>query len=174
VTSAQLTAPSGLFWTVHNRTWTESNQHLQNTSFSSRTSSVGVPYLVNVFEKGDEAIPDYETAVQKYGGWDPNLNVYAARVGEIIDIILVNEPNGLNVGFDVHPWHIHGDHVYDMGSGPGTYNATANEEKLRNYKPILRDTSFLYKYTPGEEVGTNKNYTSQGWRAWRLRVANPG
>lgn len=174
LSSAQLIAPSGLFESVQNRTWTESNQHLGNTSFDDRSPSVGVPWLVDVYQRGEEAIPDYETAVQNYGGWDPNLNVYVARVGEVIDIVMTNQPDGLQVGFDIHPWHIHGDHVYDLGSGPGEYNATANEERLRGYNPVLRDTTMLYKYTTSHFVGENKNYTNQGWRAWRLKVQNPG
>ena len=174
LSAAQLAAPSGLFQSADNRTWTETDEHLENTSFSDRTPSVGVPYLVDVYQRGEDAIPDYETAVQNYGGWDPELNVYAARVGEVIDIILIDEPDGLPGGFDIHPWHIHGDHVYDLGSGPGAYNATANEERLRGYSPVLRDTTILYKYTTTDDVGENKNYTSQGWRAWRLRVQNAG
>ena len=174
LTSAQLLAQSGVFWSVNNRTWTESNEHLGNTSYSTTKPNVGTPYLVSIFEYGEQAIPDYNTAVQNYGGWDPTLNVYAAKVGEIIDIILVNEPNGMSGGFDAHPWHIHGAHVYDLGSGPGIYNSTANEERLSRYNPVLRDTTWLYKYTTGDDVGTDKKYTSQGWRAWRLRVENPG
>ena len=97
-----------------------------------------------------------------------------AKVGEIIDIILVNEPNGLPIGFDIHPWHIHGGHIYDLGSGQGAYDAAENEVKLDGYNPVLRDTTMLYKYTSGQYVSKNKNYTSQGWRAWRLKVQDPG
>lgn len=172
--SSQLLASSGLFWSVQNHTWTETNQHLGNTSYSNTSPNAGIPYLVDIYNRGDAAIPDYETTVKNHGGWDPNLNVYVAKVGEIIDVILVNEPNGGPFGFDNHPWHIHGSHVYDLGSGPGSYNATANEEKLRGYNPVLRDTSMLYKYITSEYVGAGKDYTSQGWRAWRVKVDNPG
>ena len=172
--AAQLTAMSGVFASVNNHTWTESNQHRGNTSFSSSNRVGGTPYLVDIYRRGDAAIPDFETTVKQYGGWDPNFNVYVAKVGEIIDIILINEPDGLPIGFDIHPWHIHGGHVYDLGSGPGTYNATANEERLKGYNPVLRDTTMLYKYTVGEYVGENKNYTSQAWRAWRLHVQDAG
>jgi L-ascorbate oxidase len=174
LTSAQLSAQNGLFWTANNRTWTETNQHLGNTSYNTTSSSVGIPYLVNVYEHGEKSIPNYETAVQNYGGWDPELNVYVAKVGEVIDIILINEPDGLVGGFDIHPWHIHGGHVYDLGSGPGVYNTTANEKKLNGYNPVLRDTTYLYKYTTADDVGANDDYTSQGWRAWRMRVEDAG
>ncbi|KAI9367031.1 L-ascorbate oxidase [Aspergillus egyptiacus] len=177
LTSAQFLVPSGRYWTINNRTWTEKNQHEDNEAYNDTTIHPAAPYLVDIFRSGDAAIPDYEAAIQNHGGWDPRLNVYAARLGEVIDIILVNEPNGVSGGFDAHPWHIHGDHVWDLGSGPGTYNATANEERLAGaggYSPILRDTTLLHKYTETDDEGLGLDYTSQGWRAWRLKVENPG
>ncbi|KAL2834368.1 L-ascorbate oxidase [Aspergillus cavernicola] len=176
LSSAQFLGTSGRFWTINNHTWTENNQHEGGTPYNDTSTSPAPPYLVNIYLHGEAAIPDYNTAVQKYGGWDPQLNVYAAKLGEVIDLILVNEPNGISGGFDSHPWHIHGDHVWDLGSGPGTYNATANEEKLQltGYTPIQRDTSLLHKYTETDDEGLGLNYTSQGWRAWRLQASNAG
>lgn len=174
LTSLQLVVKEGVYAAVSNHTWTETNQHRGNTPFWKGGHQGGTPYLVDIFRRGDKAIPDYETTVLKHGGWDPDLNVYVAKVGEVIDIVIVNQPNGLAIGFDLHPWHIHGGHIYDLGSGPGTYNATANEEKLKGYNPVIRDTTMLYKYTPGQYVGENKNFTDQGWRAWRLHVQDPG
>lgn len=154
----------------------QSSEQEDGTPYYLTSTPAEGPYLVNIYKEGENAIPDYETAVQKHGGWDPEMNVYAAEVGEVIDIILINEPNGLSGGFEPHPWHIHGGHVYDLGSGPGTYNAAENEKKLEGYNPVLRDTTWLYKYTTTDEDGpdSNKNYTSQGWRAWRLRVNDAG
>jgi len=174
LTSLQLVVEEGVYAAVSNHTWTETNQHRGNTPFWRRDHQNGVPYLVDIFRRGENAIPDYERAVQKHGGWDPDLNVYVAKVGEVIDIVMVNQPNGLIIGFDLHPWHIHGGHIYDLGSGPGAYNATANEERLKGYSPVIRDTTMLYKYTPDQYVGENKNFTDQGWRAWRLHVQVPG
>ncbi|OKL61583.1 hypothetical protein UA08_03264 [Talaromyces atroroseus] len=174
MTSAQLNTASGSFWTISNHTWNEFNQHEGDTPYNDTSLTHDTPYLVSVYEQGERAIPDFENAVQNYNGWDPELNVYPAEIGEIIDIILVNEPNGVAGGFDTHPWHFHGAHFYDLGSGPGSYNATANEEKLRGYNPIVRDTSLLFKYTEGFEIGAGLDYTSQGWRAWRVRVTDPG
>jgi L-ascorbate oxidase len=160
-------------WTVNNKTWTEDNQHRGDEPFNVTEAVAGSPYLVNIYENGEKAMPNYETALAN-GGRDPDFNVYPAKVGEVIDIILINEPNGNAGGLDTHPWHIHGGHVWDLGSGTGDYNATANEERLDGYSPILRDTSFLYKYTTGDDTGGGLEYTPQGWRAWRLRVEDAG
>lgn len=172
--ASQLIAKTGEYWTVNNRTWTEYNQHEGDTPYYNNNLTHDTPYLVNVFTQGERAIPDYENAVQNHGGWDPELDVYAAKIGEVIDIILINEPNGKTGGFDTHPWHSHGAHYWDLGSGQGKYNATANEEKLKGYHPIKRDTSLLFKYTAGDDIGAGLDYSSQGWRVWRVRVSDPG
>lgn len=172
MTAAQLNVRSGIYWTVNNHTWTESNQHEGDTPFNDTTPTADTPYLVNVYKEGERAIPDYQRAIQN-NGWSPELNVFAAEIGEVVDIILVNEPAGVAGGYDAHPFHFHGAHVWDMGSGPGVYNATANEDRLKGYNPIVRDTSLLFKY--GDPYyGDGHNYTSQGWRAWRLKVTDPG
>jgi L-ascorbate oxidase len=173
LTSAQFITASGQFWTVNNHTWTEENQHEGDTPYNDTTPRADTPYLVDIYQRSENAIPDYDTAVAQ-GGWDSQFNVYPAKVGEVIDIILVNEPNGISGGFDAHPWHVHGDHVWDLGSGPGSYNASENEKKLQGYNPIQRDTSLLFKYTNGDDIGLGLNYTNQGWRAWRIKIQNPG
>ncbi|KAH8423825.1 uncharacterized protein LDX57_001582 [Aspergillus melleus] len=174
--SAQLVSPSGSTWTVNNHTWTERHRREEATNTSRKsTSHPETPYLVQIYQNHESAIPDFNNAIRHHSGRDPALNVYPARIGEIVDIILLNEPNGRSGGFDTHPWHIHGDHVYDLGSGRGTYNATENERRLKGYRPVLRDTTFLFRdNTTGEDVGMGNEYTSQGWRAWRLRVQNAG
>lgn len=70
---------------------------------------------------------------------------------------------------DYHPFHAHGGHYYDCGSGNGTYNATENEMKLANYNPILRDTTNLYRYEEKTVAGDQV-----GWRAWRIRIEDAG
>ncbi|KAI9038587.1 L-ascorbate oxidase [Aspergillus affinis] len=147
---------SGAFWTVNNHTWTGMNEHQDGKPYNNTTPSDNAPYLIQIYNEGSKAIPDYENAVQNHAGWDPEFNVYPARLGEVIDIILLNQPNGQD------------------GGGRGTYNATENEMKLQNYRPIQRDTSFLYKYTYDDDATAADAYTDQGWRVWRLRVANPG
>ncbi|GAD95403.1 multi-copper oxidase, putative [Paecilomyces variotii No. 5] len=174
LTSAQFNVAAGTMWTINNHTWKETNEHQGDSPFNDTNVTGETPYLVNIYNLGEKAIPDYDNAVQFHQGWDSKLNVYPAKVGEVIDIILVNEPNGQFGGFDAHPFHFHGAHVWDMGSGPGAYDAAANEEKLKGYSPILRDTSMLFKYTASDDIGGSNSYTSQGWRAWRLKVTDPG
>ena len=68
-----------------------------------------------------------------------------------------------------HPFHAHGGHYYDIGSGNGTYDPSENEKKLQGYNPVLRDTTNLYRYTDATVAGINA-----GWRGWRLRVEDAG
>ncbi|KAF2155411.1 multicopper oxidase [Myriangium duriaei CBS 260.36] len=162
--SAQV-ASQALHWTINNHTWSETTP-VPNSTFDT-------PYLVNIYQHGPAAIPDFSTASAN-DGYDTTLNVYAAKVGEVIDIILINEPNGQAGGFDNHPWHIHGGHVYDLGSGQGEYNASAVEERLAaGCKPVKRDTTILFKYVDDDGLELPA-YSAQGWRGWRLRVDDAG
>ncbi|KAI9726641.1 MAG: bck1-like resistance to osmotic shock [Chrysothrix sp. TS-e1954] len=144
-----------------------------DSGHSWRANRTGPPYLVNIYENGQKAIPDLSNAVRNYGGWDPASDTYPAAVGEVIEIILVNMANSADGTNDVHPWHAHGGHYYDIGSGPGMYNATANEEKLANYSPVLRDTTMLYK-EDGDVTAKAPKGSVTGWRGWRLRVEDAG
>ena len=170
--SARISNNVTSFWTVTNRTWTETDEHVGASGYYTVAQDTAVPYLVKIFEAGEAAIPNYSLALQS-GGWNCSLNVWAARIGEVIDIVLVNEPEGVTGGFDVHPWHIHGGHVYDLGSGRGQYDPSAIDGKLQTYTPVLRDTMYLYRYTTGDGLNLEP-YTHRGWRAWRLKVQDAG
>ena len=50
-----------------------------------------------------------------------------------------------------------------------TYDPVANEENIRGLSLAMRDTTMLYKYSEKTIPGTD-----MGWRAWRLRVTEPG
>ncbi|KAK1961562.1 L-ascorbate oxidase [Colletotrichum sublineola] len=129
-----------------------------------------MPYLVNIYENGPSAIPNYTAAVQN-NGWDPTTLTWPAKLGEVLEIIWHNTGslvNG-NGGLDIHPFHAHGGHYYDIGSGNGTYDPDANEERLKNYCPVKRDTTLLYRY--GEKTTSGD---VSGWRGWRLRVEDAG
>ena len=179
---------------VNNHTWT--SEPLNSTYNSSADYA---PYLVDIYLRGQAAVPsiaaanayqaanphnsgaspfDNSTVDSLYTGYDPEYNAYPADVGEVLEIILLNEA-GYAYSYDAHPWHAHGGHYYDIGSGPGTYDPTANEAKLSALKqqsgfvPALRDTTMLYRWPANNKV-VNPEGTVSGWRGWRLRVTDPG
>ncbi|KAG5915681.1 hypothetical protein E4U53_004433 [Claviceps sorghi] len=126
-----------------------------------------VPYLVQVYLTGQS--PSYEAALRN-GGFDPSTRVFPAKVGEVLDIVWISN-SGLTGGFDFHPMHIHGWHAWDLGAADGTYDAAANE-RLHfpagggdDAVPLRRDTTILYRYRL-----KGAPHTSEGWRAWRIRV----
>jgi L-ascorbate oxidase len=128
---------------------------------------VQMPYLVSIYINGQAAVPDLGAALAN-GGWDPKTLAFPAEIGEVLDIVW--ESNNLPTGgYDTHPWHAHGMHYWDLGSGNGTYDAAANEKKLAGLTPVKRDTTMLYRYGVKGVVNT-----TAGWRAWRLRADEAG
>lgn len=105
--------------------------------------------------------------------YSDSFGAYAAKVGDVLEIVWSQRPNVPAGGFDVHPLHAHGGHFYDLGSGNGTYNPEENEKKfvVGGYTPMVRDTTFLYKWTEGKGLDVQGD---QGWRAWRIRVEDAG
>lgn len=150
-----------LIWTVNNYTpWFE--------------TTPPKPYLVALYESDASDLPSYTSAI-KNGGFDTRTRTFPAKVGEVIDIIIQAVGLGSANGQDIHPFHLHGAHFWDLGSGNGTYSPSAHDARLQQayktgWSPPLRDTSMLFR-TPGAhadpEVGTN-------WRAWRIKVTDPG
>ncbi|KAI1610679.1 L-ascorbate oxidase [Exophiala viscosa] len=126
-----------------------------------RQSNNSLPYLVQVYLTGQT--PNYTAAIEN-GGWDPYSNAFPALPGEVLDIVWLSN-NGPTGGWDFHPMHAHGKHYFDLGSGNGTYNATANEVRFGNYTPARRDTTMLYRYAT-----SGVPETTAGWRAWRIRI----
>ncbi|KAL2678514.1 Multicopper oxidase aurL2 [[Neocosmospora] mangrovei] len=138
-------------WAQNGLPWKESVQAAQNQ----------VPYLINVYNTG--RTPNYTLALE-HNGFDPETKAFPAKVGEVLDIVWENN-NGPTGGWDFHPMHIHGQHFWDLGSGNGTYDAERNEEHFKDFTPVRRDTTILYRYaTKGVP------HTTAGWRAWRIRV----
>ena len=127
------------------------------------------PYLVSLYKNDGVEFPSYERAVAN-GGIDPQTRAFPANIGEVIDIVIQNTGSD-NGGVDLHPFHAHGSHYWDLGSGNGTFDSLQNEAswKRTGGQPVRRDTTILYRYgkatTPGMDLG---------WRAWRLRVTEPG
>jgi len=125
------------------------------------------PYLVSLYKNDSIEFPSLDRA-QANGGIDPVTRAFPAAIGEVLEIIIQN--TGSDIGsLDVHPFHAHGAHYYDLGSGNGTYDPVANEEKIKGLNLAKRDTTMLYKYVENTTPGID-----MGWRAWRLRVTEPG
>lgn len=160
IDAVQLISPTTnqTIWRLANLTWTEETVH--------------VPLLVDIYKNGDAAVPNYEAALGNYG-WDPATRAFPAKTSEVLEIVFQNTGSLVNDGggLDVHPFHAHGEHFYDIGSGKGTYDAEANEAKMvaMDYKAVRRDTTMLYRYETTTDAGADAS-----WRAWRIRVQQPG
>lgn len=128
------------------------------------------PYLLSLYTNDTSNLPPPPSSLPA-SGIDPNTRTFPASIGEVLEIVLQNTGSQPAGGLDSHPFHAHGAHYYDLGSGNGSYNATANEARLAadGIQPVLRDTTMVYRY------GLNTTATTpSGWRAWRLRVQSPG
>ena len=154
-------------WRDSNITWTD------NAADPSPHTSPSRPYLVSLYENRTAYMPSYAAALRN-GGVDPATDAFPAKIGEVLEIVFQNigavtydgSPAG---GLDVHPWHAHGQHYYDIGSGPGGFDSRLLEHQLQGTEPVLRDTTMLFRYN-----ATTSPNAKQGWRAWRLRVQQPG
>jgi L-ascorbate oxidase len=125
------------------------------------------PYLVSLYKNDGIEFPSLDRALQN-NGIDPVTRAFPAKIGEVLEIVIQN--TGADAGgLDAHPFHAHGSHYWDLGSGNGTYNATENEIRLRGTQPVKRDTTMLYRYAK-----STTNETEMGWRAWRLKITEPG
>jgi L-ascorbate oxidase len=98
-----------------------------NTSTTYQTPG-DKPYLVNIYERGPDAIPDYNAALQN-NGWDPTTYTWPAKIGEVLEIIWVNTGSLVmdNGGVDYHPFHAHGRHYYDIGSESPNQERTSHQ-----------------------------------------------
>jgi L-ascorbate oxidase len=155
-------------WSLNNNTWTEDGSDpLPHTTPSE-------PYLVALYKNQTQYLPNYEAALANKG-LDPHTKTYPALLGEVIEIVFQQygaadfDNAGTGGALDTHPWHAHGSHYWDLGGGDGAWDADTMERQLEGTTPVRRDTTMLYRYTE-----TTAPDQKQGWRAWRLRVDQPG
>ncbi|KAK3948299.1 multicopper oxidase-domain-containing protein [Pseudoneurospora amorphoporcata] len=145
-------------WQLSGITWTE--------------ESYKVPLLVDIYQRGTDAMPNY-TVAKGNKGWDPQTGSFPIKLGEVVELVIQNTGTISSIaGFvEAHPFHVHSQHVFDIGGGPGVYDADANNAKIDSlgYKPTLRDTTMLYRYKDTVYPGQ-----AAGWRAWRLEATAPG
>lgn len=145
-----------IYWSQNGLNWTDTQ---------TRT-----PMLIDIYKRGDAAMPNHTRALEN-NGWDPITKFWSAGIGEVLEIIIQNTGSLVKNagGLDIHPFHAHGGHFYDIGCGNGMYDVVANEEKLQGYRPVLRDTTMLYRYADVGEAGKDAS-----WRGWRVRVNQAG
>lgn len=154
--------------------WQDSNvSWIPDASDPLPHTSPSVPYLVALYQNESAYLPNYTAAVAN-GGVDPTTKTFPARIGEVLEIVLqqvggLGENGNTGGGVDVHPWHAHGSHYYDAGAGPGAFDPSVMEARLKGTQPVRRDTTMLYCYS-----GTASPGEKYGWRAWRMRVQQPG
>lgn len=142
-------------------------------NLSSTEFTYTSPFLVDIYNRGEAAIPNYNAAVNN-GGWDPNTLSWPAQIGEVLEIIWQNtgsQADRVQGQLESHPFHAHSKHYYDIGSGAGAYDADANNAKIKQlgYQPVRRDTTMLYMW--GQSTGAGE---VSGWRGWRIRMTDPG
>jgi L-ascorbate oxidase len=165
--NVQQVGDGSYYYRDNNISWTDdATDPLPHTTPST-------PYLVSLYENQTAFLPNYNASVAN-GGSDPKLNTFPAKLGEVIEVVLQNLGgvmlDGSAGGFlDPHPWHVHGDHVYDAGAGQGAWSSDVMESRLKGTIPVQRDSTILFNYQ--DSVQPN---AIAGWRAWRIRVLNPG
>lgn len=91
----------GIEWTQNGIPWFE--------------ESVPEPYLVALLLNDTVEFPSYERALENQG-IDPVTKAFPVKVGEVLEIVIQNT-GATSGGLDVHPFHAHGAHYFDIGSG---------------------------------------------------------
>lgn len=124
------------------------------------------PYLVSMYTNQTAYTPSYSAAV-KNGDRDSSTNTFPAKIDEILKIVLQNIgahaiDNETGGALDVHPWHAHGEHYYDIGGGPGTFDPNVAEERLKDTEPVLRDTTMLFCYNATTQPDERQGQRLQG------------
>lgn len=70
-------------WRMANLSWTENIVH--------------TPLLVDIYQRGNDAVPDYDAAMANYG-WDPKTKAFPAKLGEVLEIVFQNTGSLANSG----------------------------------------------------------------------------
>ncbi|KAL7791926.1 multicopper oxidase domain-containing protein [Trichoderma ceciliae] len=165
---AQQVVDRYVLWTDNDVSWID-----DGTESLPRQISPPEPYLVSLYKNASRYLPDYEAALANYGV-DPQTKTYPAKLGEVIEIVFqqvgAHAYDGTSGGgLETHPWHAHGKHMYDIGGGPGVYDPEVARRQLDGTHPVQRDTTMLFRYTANVQPDQ-----PWGWRAWRVRVQDPG
>eukprot|EP01035_Chromulina_nebulosa_P020574 gene20574-26680_t len=98
---------------------------------------------------------------------------------DVVQIVIQNHV-ALNGRCEQHPWHLHGNYFWVLGTGSGEYNADNDESQLNTYDPVYVDTVVNY---PTNYGASRNNVTTAypsnagkpcGWSVIRFVADNPG
>jgi hypothetical protein len=135
ITSQLFVRGGGLQYRINGYTWNETLVH--------------EPYLVSLYKDGGSNWPSMERAL-KNDGLDPITFAFPADIGEVIEVV-IQGTGSEGGGTETHPWHAHGAHYWDLGSGAGVYDPEANEARWKSSTghPVKREyvlTRSLFHY----------------------------
>ncbi|CAM6106995.1 unnamed protein product [Calypogeia fissa] len=89
------------------------------------------------------------------------ISNYGTRIIPITfnDTVQVVLQDTMILGFEDHPFHLHGQNFYVLGQGFGNFDPTRDTNGLNLYDPPLRNTVSV---------------PTQGWAVIRIKMNNPG
>ncbi|KAI9359332.1 Cupredoxin [Zopfochytrium polystomum] len=90
----------------------------------------------------------------------------------VVDVIVQNlaGPSGV---CEIHPWHLHGHSFWDLGGGPGYYDANSTSATLPE-NPVYRDVVAVYPYGGAYFQTALAAAAPCGWKRIRFVADNPG
>ncbi|PWN51411.1 L-ascorbate oxidase [Violaceomyces palustris] len=153
--------------------------NVNDYAYSEETTSTE-PYLVEIY-KGTKSAPGYDKLDEDDDDgqcYDAKQHIYLARPGEVIDIVLINQPSNISQQTEVHPWHLHSRKHWVIAMGQGDYDPDEvrrirSEGKGGFKDPILRDTTNVYASPGASYLGSSSTVPKGhqgGWAVLRYRV----
>ena len=112
-------------------------------------SGTGKPYLVQLYQ-GHIPMPKFQSQATNF--FDAASNAYVLKDGQVVDIVIINQPSAIKHNVEIHPWHFHSRHFWVMAIGKGNFNEQSYE-KYKLAHPYRKDSQMVYPGTEsGEEV----------------------
>lgn len=110
-------------------------------------------------------------------GYDEKLNMFFAKQGQVIDIVIVNRPSEISQSVEMHPWHMHSNKHHTRTIQAGSFSFQRLESLYSSstgyQNPIQRDTTVVYA-APGaaylKETISNPSINDGGFAVLRYKV----
>jgi len=107
----------------------------------------------------------------------PASSPLRVELGQVVDIVIQNTVAGNGV-CEQHPWHLHGNEFYLVGSGSGKFDPVESPKSYNLVNPARLDSTTVYPSDYGNpRDGTHTPGTWQapcGWIALRFTGEMPG